>query len=85
MWLILAEFCDPMHYSSIAYYNRNQIPGYKATAATTPPMVEADYNILIHTQPLITLMGDCVFQFVKVKFTVIVYNISSIAAPSLHP
>ena len=36
MWLILAVLLDVMHYSSTAYSNRNQIPGYKA-APTTPP------------------------------------------------
>ena len=30
MWLILAVICDVMHYSSTAYSNRNQIPGYNA-------------------------------------------------------
>ena len=27
LWLILAVFCDLMHYGSTAYSNRNQIPG----------------------------------------------------------
>jgi hypothetical protein len=35
MWLILAVFCDLMHYSSTAYSNRNQIPGYTAPATTS--------------------------------------------------
>jgi len=38
MWLILAVFCDLMHYSSTAYSNRNQIPGYTAPAAPTQPL-----------------------------------------------
>ncbi len=40
LWLILAVMIDVMHYSSTAYSNRNQIPGYKdasATPASTPP------------------------------------------------
>lgn len=39
MWLILAVLLDVMHYSSTAYSNRNQIPGYKpaSTAPATPP------------------------------------------------
>ncbi len=32
----MAVVIDVMHYSSTAYYNRNQIPGYKP-ASTTPP------------------------------------------------
>jgi hypothetical protein len=36
MWLILAVLLDVMHYSSTAYSNRNQIPGYKPTSATPP-------------------------------------------------
>lgn len=32
MWLILAVVCDVMHYTSSAYYNRNQIPGYGTPA-----------------------------------------------------
>jgi hypothetical protein len=36
LWLILAVLLDLMHYSSTAYSNRNQIPGYKA-APVTPP------------------------------------------------
>ena len=35
-WLILAVVCDVMHYTSTAYYNRNQIPGY--SSGTTQPM-----------------------------------------------
>jgi hypothetical protein len=35
LWLILAVFCDLMHYSSTAYSNRNQIPGM-APASSGP-------------------------------------------------
>lgn len=35
-WLILAVVCDVMHYTSTAYYNRNQIPGYSSTGTTQP-------------------------------------------------
>ncbi len=35
MWLILAVFCDLMHYSSTAYSNRNQIPGMSHTTPTS--------------------------------------------------
>lgn len=37
MWLILAVFLDLTHYSSTAYSNRNQIPGYKGASTTPPP------------------------------------------------
>ncbi len=36
MWLILAVFCDLMHYSSTAYSNRNQIPGMAPAAPSGP-------------------------------------------------
>jgi len=38
-WLVMAVVIDVMHYSSTAYSNRNQIPGYKpaSTAPATPP------------------------------------------------
>ena len=38
MWVIVAVFCDLMHYSSHAYYNRNKIPGLKepATSPSVP-------------------------------------------------
>ena len=36
MWLILAVVLDIMHYSSTAYSNRNQIPGYSAPADKQP-------------------------------------------------
>lgn len=36
-WLILAVAIYAMHYSSTAYSNRNQIPGYKPAATTTTP------------------------------------------------
>ena len=36
-WLVLAVGIDVMHYSSTAYSNRNQIPGYKPAPATTTP------------------------------------------------
>ena len=36
-WLVLAVVCDVMHYTSTAYYNRNQLPGYTAPSST-PPM-----------------------------------------------
>src|SRR5512138_1848757 len=36
MWLILAVFCDLMHYSSTAYANRNQIPGMSQTGPSVP-------------------------------------------------
>ena len=36
MWLILAVVCDVMHYTSTAYANRNQIPGYSAPAGNQP-------------------------------------------------
>ena len=37
LWVILAVFCDLMHYSSHAYYNRDKIPGLKQT--TNSPSV----------------------------------------------
>ncbi len=37
MWLGLAVVLDLMHYSSTAYSNRQQIPGYKDTSAAAPP------------------------------------------------
>jgi len=39
LWLIMAVLLDVMHYSSTAYSNRNQIPGYKPapTAPAAPP------------------------------------------------
>jgi hypothetical protein len=36
MWLVLAVFCDVAHYSSTAYSNRNQIPGYSSSTPSTP-------------------------------------------------
>ena len=40
LWIFFAVMIDVMHYSSTAYSNRNQIPGYKpvsTTPATPPP------------------------------------------------
>ena len=39
LWIGMAVVIDVMHYSSTAYSNRNQIPGYKpaSTAPATPP------------------------------------------------
>lgn len=37
LWLILAVVLDLMHYSSTAYSNRNQIPGYKGASTPPPP------------------------------------------------
>jgi hypothetical protein len=39
LWIVMAVVIDVMHYSSTAYSNRNQIPGYKpaSTAPATPP------------------------------------------------
>ena len=39
LWIVMAVVIDVMHYSSTAYSNRNQIPGYKpaSTAPTTTP------------------------------------------------
>ena len=38
LWIVFAVMIDVMHYSSTAYSNRNQIPGYKpATAAPAAP------------------------------------------------
>ena len=36
LWLIMAVFCDLMHYSSTAYSNRNQIPGMSQAAPAGP-------------------------------------------------
>jgi hypothetical protein len=33
----MAVVIDVMHYSSTAYSNRNQIPGYKGASSTPPP------------------------------------------------
>jgi hypothetical protein len=37
LWMVMAVMIDVMHYSSTAYSNRSQIPGYKPTS-TAPPM-----------------------------------------------
>lgn len=37
LWIVMAVMIDVMHYSSTAYSNRNQIPGYKPAPATTTP------------------------------------------------
>lgn len=37
LWIVFAVMIDVMHYSSTAYSNRNQIPGYKPAPATTTP------------------------------------------------
>ena len=31
-WLFIEVVLDLMYYSSTAYYNRNRLPGYKATS-----------------------------------------------------
>jgi hypothetical protein len=36
IWLIMAVILDVMHYSSNAYYNRNQIPGMSQSTPSVP-------------------------------------------------
>jgi hypothetical protein len=39
LWLILAVFCDLMHYGGNAYYNRDRMPGYTSSSTPTGPSV----------------------------------------------